>query len=163
MLMLIAFIIAVICTIIAIFVINAEITLKVLGNITFKWAFDRKNTNKDTGITSDKSSDYQIQTKGLEKIELKSTKLSKWVGYRLLLLGSCLMLFVGIMYTFSNPQPVAEFAGKVYVDDTKMGLFLINIEVLTIAIFVIISTLKAMGMLDLILGTKKKTKKRVRR
>ncbi len=163
MLMLTAFIITVICTILGVLIINGEVTLKVLGNITFKWAFDRKTTNKETGTTKDNSNDYSVQAKGLEKIQINNNKLSKWVGYRLLLLGGSLMMFVGIMYTFSNPQPVAEFDGKLYIDDPKMGLFLINIEVLCIAIFVIIASLKAMGKLDLILGTNKKSKRRARR
>lgn len=160
MLMMIAFIITIICTILGILIINGDVTLKVLGNITFKWAFDRKHTNKDTGSSKEDSNEYQIQTKGLEKIELNGNTLGKWIGYRLLLLGACLMLFVGVMYTFSNPQPVAEFNGQIYVDDTRMGLFLINIEVLSIAIFTIIATLKAMGILDKILSSNDNTSKK---
>lgn len=163
MLMSIAFVITLICVILGVLIINAEITLKILGNITFKWAFDKKGTNKETGSSRENSNDYAIQAKGLEKIEIKSNKISRWIGYRLLLLGGILMMFVGVMYAFSSPQPIAEFEGKIYIDDQKMGIFLINLEVLSISIFVIIATLKSMGKLDLLLGKKTKSMKRVRR
>lgn len=159
MLLMTAFIITIVCTLVAVLIVNGEVALKVLGNITFKWAFDKKHSNKESGTSQEKSSDYSIQPKGLEAIKINENTLGKWIGYRLLLLSSILMLFVGIMYTFSNPQPVTEFEGQIYVDDEKMGLFLINIEALSIAIFIIIATLKSMGIWDKILGTNDKVKK----
>ncbi len=141
-----SFLLALICVILGILIINKKTTLVILSNITFKWVIERKI---DGDSKKESKNNGEFGTKGV-KFEESDGKKHRWVGYNLTLLGSINILVCAFSYIiFANPQPIAEFNGKIYVDDPSLGYNLLSYQVFMIGLFIFVSTLYCMNLLKL--------------
>lgn len=129
-----ALIYAISLVILGVLVINKDITLQILNNITFKWIFEKKFNDEV------KKTETNVTIKDAKGINAPQ-HLSRTIGVGLVLLGSTCLLIVGISWMFAPFQYVKEVGSKVYMDSPSVARNLIVLESILTGIFTIVMTI----------------------
>lgn len=130
-----ALIYAIAIIVLGVLVVNKDVTLTVLNNISFKWIFEKKITDEvrktETSVTV-----KEIKTN-------KDNHLSRYIGMRMIFLGALFLLVVGISWAFTSFQYVKAVGTKVYMDAPSTGRSLIVFESVCTGIFTILMIIVA--------------------
>lgn len=119
--------------ILGILVINKDTTLMILNNITFKWIFERKLSDEV------KKGETNITIKEI-KTNSNTEHLTRYIGVRLVLLGSVFLIVVGVSWIFAPFIYVKEVGTKVYMDSPTVARNLIVFQSICTGLFCLIMT-----------------------